>query len=1005
MAQKVRTASEIFDGVLKENPTFAVKDRYRFISPTGKIVWESNPGPQTDCLYSPAFEILFGGQRGGGKLSPLDSVICTPKGFVRMGDIEVGDLVTDPTTGGQTTVIAVHPHPEMKIWKLKFDDGAELEVGEDHLWLYRLANHHRPSTKSSSQRKFANGNLGRDESLTRWDRYRVGHTRQLIDAFEAGNGVRIPLTDPVMFTKTWRPRTQLSPYEIGLILGDGHIHSAVVTNVDKEIRDYLLGLGYTAHKGRFSMGATGQHRRNLRQFFGLHGMLNAHSWEKFIPDSLKLSTVDVRLELLQGLMDTDGTVDKRGQLYFLSTSKRLAEDVQWIVRSLGGKAVLRNRQTSYTHKEEKKNGRPSFQIRIWHPKTSSLFRLSRKRARCTDSWNGGRELSRELVSVEYVGEKPARCITVSSPYGLYVANDFIVTHNSDGLIAFMIKGDRSLPASNPLHHSYVNHPFYRGIVFRQNATDLEEYISRCDFVYSQLGAKLCGKPAYFEFPTGARIYMNHLGDEGAADKAKGPSYIRIGVEELTLIARKGTYLRILGSCRSPIQEMKPQIMSTTNPDGPGQWVKDRFVEVFTTDGKMIPWGTIMYEPVTKLTRVFIPSKLSDNPYLRQDRTYVGVLMSQEDHLRKAWLDGDWNALSGSYFTEFRPKGPRSGDDCPEANHVIPANSVALQPYYSRWLSGDWGYRHFAAFYKFCQQPGGHLYCYDEFVRKDMGSFELGIELAKWCIPDLDGLPEHQMELYLSPDAFGKRDGARPIAAQIQAGIDTVLGPGACFLRAYSDDERAAADMGEHAAAHAALESRYSQSAPNAAIVISQANNDRIAGLQYIRELMRWRRLLFDAQPDLEYAARLVEEKGHLAYQQYLDLFKNRPKDEVLPVLQICGPTSYGAGGGCPALIKSLQALVHDTRPGKNPEDAMRVEGDDPADGFRYGAMAHRDMAVRIPKSFWVGERMERARTMYQDPTILGQIAAMQNAKYDRQFAPAGPVTFPRRGSPQHWGVQ
>jgi hypothetical protein len=565
---------------------------------------------------------------------------------------------------------------------------------------------------------------------------------------------------------------------------------------------------------------------------------------------------------------------------------------------------------------------------------------------------------------------------------------------SDGLIAFMIKGDHALPKSNPLYHSYVNHPGYRGIVYRQSATDLEEFISRCDFVYSQFGAKPCGKPTYFEFPTGARIYMNHLGDEQAADKAKGPSYVRIGVEELTLIAKMGTYLRILGSCRSPFPEMKAQILSTTNPDGPGQWVKDRFVEVFMPDGRMVPWGHGMVDPVTKLKRIFIPSKLSDNPFLSSSPTYVGALMSQEEHLRKAWLEGDWNALSGSYFTEFRAKGPRtSAGDPPEANHVVPVNTVPLQPYWNRWIGGDWGYRHFAAFYKFCQQPGGHLYVYD------------GIELAKWCIPDLDGLPENQMELYLAPDAFGKRDGARPIAAQVQAGIDTVLGPGSCFLRAYSDDERAAADMGEHAAAHAAMESRYAESAPGSAIVISQANNDRIAGAQYIRELMRWRRILFGANPDLEYAASLAAKGDHVGYQKYLDLFKTKPKDEVLPQLQICGPTSYGAGGGCPALIKCLQALVHDTRPGRNPEDVMKVEGDDPYDGFRYGAMAHRDMAVRVPKSFWVSERMERARTMYQDPTILGQIAAFQSAKYDRQFASAGPINLPRRGSPQHWGVQ
>lgn len=575
---------------------------------------------------------------------------------------------------------------------------------------------------------------------------------------------------------------------------------------------------------------------------------------------------------------------------------------------------------------------------------------------------------------------------------------------SDCLMAFLIKGDERLPANHPLHHSYANSPQYRAIVFRRSATDLEEFISRCADLYGRLGAQLRGKPSYFEFPTGSRIYLNHLEDTAAAEKYRGPSYVRVGIEEMTLLPSRDAYLRILGSCRSPNPEMIAQVMGTTNPDGPGSgWVRDRFVYVYDTKGNLIPWERQMRDPVTKLSRVFIPSKLRDNPYLDSDPTYKGVLMSQTEHLRKAWLDGDWDALSGSFFTEFRPKGRRDGDP-PEANHVIPANTVALQPYYTRWIGGDWGYRHFAAFYKFCQQPNGHLYVYDEFCRKELGAFELGIELAKWCIPDLDGLPEHQMELYLDPNAFVK-DEVRSTAEQIQGGINAVLGPGSCFLMAYSADERAASDMGEHAAAHAAMEARYSQSAPQAAIVLSRANNDRIGGAQYIRELMRWRRVLFDAKPDLDYAARLVENGDHLAYQKYIDLFKSKPKDEVLPIVQICGPTSYGAGGGCPQLIKCLQSLVHDTRPGKNPEDVMKVEGDDPYDGFRYGAMVHRDLAVRVPKTFWVAERMEVARARYQDPAILGQIAAFQNAKYDRQFAAAGPITFPRRGSPQHWGVQ
>ena len=138
--------------------------------------WESNPGPQTWaslCLYE---EVLIGGRRGGGKLQPLDSPVCTPKGFVRMGDLAVGDAVTDPTSGGTQRVIAIHPHGEMDIWRVTFDDGATTEVGMEHLWSYRRSNTQRPHTKRSYRSEhFRCKSLARSLDPTKnGDRYRIG---------------------------------------------------------------------------------------------------------------------------------------------------------------------------------------------------------------------------------------------------------------------------------------------------------------------------------------------------------------------------------------------------------------------------------------------------------------------------------------------------------------------------------------------------------------------------------------------------------------------------------------------------------------------------------------------------------------------------------------------------------------------------------------------------------------------------------------------------------------
>lgn len=570
---------------------------------------------------------------------------------------------------------------------------------------------------------------------------------------------------------------------------------------------------------------------------------------------------------------------------------------------------------------------------------------------------------------------------------------------SQGLIVWMISGDEFAPQNSLQRHGYINHPKYKGAIFRRNATDLEDFIDEARQIYAHFGGKLAGKPPYFQFPTGARIYLNHLEDDSAFEKYKGWNLVRIGIEELTLIPRRALYLKLLGSCRSlAAPELRAQILSTTNPDGAGAfWVKQRFVEVFSRDGKKkVPWGTTMRDPVGN-TRVFIPAKVKDNPYIGNDPSYIPTLMAQEEHIRRAWLDGDWNAMSGKFFTEFRPV-KREGE-ADEALHVIPSGSVGLQPYWHRWMGGDYGYSHFSAFYKFCQRPNGQVYVYDELVQRRVGAFELGTMVAKWCIPDLEFQPGNQMTLYFSPEQFYRKDAVRSVAEQFQAGVNYVLGPNACFLANYTPEEQVVRQSDPEAAA-LALRSRMSEQAPFAAIVVRQANTDRVGGAQYIRELMRWNKVLIQMEPDLAYAKKLAEEKGIYEYERYMDLFRNR-KEEVLPKLQIFGEK-------CPRLISCLENLVHDTRPGKNPEDVMKVDadptsdsqaGDDEYDGFRYGAMAHKEIHNNQPKEFWMGERMDRAREKYaNDPAMLAQIAAYQNAKWENQHrAPAG-MNFARAGS-------
>lgn len=191
-----------------------------------------------------------------------------------------------------------------------------------------------------------------------------------------------------------------------------------------------------------------------------------------------------------------------------------------------------------------------------------------------------------------------------------------------------------------------DHPRYKALVIRKNSKDLDDWIERAEIFFKPLGVIRVGRD--FHFPRGGVIRTGHLKDDNAYGKYQGQEYHRILIEELTQIASELNYIKLISSCRSTIPELKPQVFSSFNPDGPGFfWVRKRFNIVG------IPTKPIeTVDAKTGLTRVFIPSRLSDNPYLNQDTVYKSFLDGLPDGLREAWRDGSWNdpVIEGAYYT-------------------------------------------------------------------------------------------------------------------------------------------------------------------------------------------------------------------------------------------------------------------------------------------------------------------------------------------------------------------
>ncbi|HEX5261944.1 MAG TPA: terminase family protein, partial [Phenylobacterium sp.] len=152
--------------------------------------------------------------------------------------------------------------------------------------------------------------------------------------------------------------------------------------------------------------------------------------------------------------------------------------------------------------------------------------------------------------------------------------------------------------------------------------------------------------SWFDFKGGGRLYMAYLENEADAQHYQGWNLTRVYLEELTQFSSLQPMKRLLATLRSPAG-VRCQMKATCNPGGPSHnAVKTEFID----NGEF----EIVTDPETGLTRVFIPSRLEDNPALTdQDPGYVGRLKAVGSaELVRAWLEGDWNVVEGSFFPEF-----------------------------------------------------------------------------------------------------------------------------------------------------------------------------------------------------------------------------------------------------------------------------------------------------------------------------------------------------------------
>lgn len=161
------------------------------------------------------------------------------------------------------------------------------------------------------------------------------------------------------------------------------------------------------------------------------------SLTKHVPRSYLINDFDTRLKLFQGLMDTDGTIKPSGRVYFTTISKQLADDVIFLVHSFGGRTSTYSRYSTYNFNGDKKNGHLAYYITISLPKEIEPFQLERKLKIFRNTKRNNP--SRGIKEIQYIGRKKCQCIRVENQDGLYLTNDFIVTHNTFSAIYLSTK--------------------------------------------------------------------------------------------------------------------------------------------------------------------------------------------------------------------------------------------------------------------------------------------------------------------------------------------------------------------------------------------------------------------------------------------------------------------------------------------------------------------------------------------------------------------------------------
>lgn len=370
--------------------------------------------------------------RKNTKALDVNTRISTPEGDKTILDINVGDLVYN-ADGKPVSVTGVSEIFEnRKCYELTFEDGEKIVCDENHKWTVQ--------TKDTRRRmKYVSKSNRKSRCKNSIDNYAciTVYTHEMINDFmkirKDGKGkeykYRVPVSDAIDC-----PEKELfSPYVLGLWLGDGDKNDNRIACGKEDLPELLKQLERENINVESVKNFNGKYEVRIGKTYAYHkhdvreALRALNVWNnKHIPDEYLTASKLQRMELLKGLMDTDGTCSKAGQCRFTQKSKIMVDGFSKLLSSLGIKHTIHKIKIPC-------NGKicEAFTVQFWVSKNNSCFRYERKHARLKESLSA-RMGYKSIVDIKEVSPRDTKCITVDDERGLFLCGERnTVTHNSE----------------------------------------------------------------------------------------------------------------------------------------------------------------------------------------------------------------------------------------------------------------------------------------------------------------------------------------------------------------------------------------------------------------------------------------------------------------------------------------------------------------------------------------------------------------------------------------------